>query len=411
MNNPIFGPRDSTNRRGFTLVELLVVIAIIGVLVGLLLPAVQAAREAARRMSCGNNFKQVGLAIIQYHAAYKVGPTHCSGSFGDGSEAGWTRSDLHNSASLSIMVGITPFIEQQVLWEIISKPNDYDEDGTIDFPAMGPHPTITGNRVNYEPWITEVPAFRCPSDPGVGAPGAGRTNYAACLGDGSRNLYIGGINWQAPGFERNNANSQQTRMSCRGMFVPREAMKFANVRDGLSNTIMMAEIITDRGNNDARTRLNRLLDTVDVDIKACANAGHMDAKRPGFWCDGTDCPVPTGPGAFPGPRSLFARGMQWAWAMPYNSCMVTTTPPNSELCVNRYEEGGGSISASSHHAGGVHVLTGDGAVIFISDSIDSGDQTAEPVNIANRPGEKSPYGLWGALGTRASKEPIDEPLQ
>ena len=70
----------SKHNRGFTLVELLVVIAIIGVLVGLLLPAVQAAREAARRMSCSNNFKQIGLGIHNYHSAYKQLPKHGTGT-------------------------------------------------------------------------------------------------------------------------------------------------------------------------------------------------------------------------------------------------------------------------------------------------------------------------------------------
>jgi prepilin-type N-terminal cleavage/methylation domain-containing protein len=72
--------RISKKQSGFTLVELLVVIAIIGVLVGLLLPAVQAAREAARRMSCSNNFKQVGLAIHNYHSAYKQLPLQGGGT-------------------------------------------------------------------------------------------------------------------------------------------------------------------------------------------------------------------------------------------------------------------------------------------------------------------------------------------
>src|SRR6056297_164274 len=129
----------SNTRRAFTLVELLVVIAIIGVLVGLLLPAVQAAREAARRMSCSNNFKQIGLAMHNYHAAYNQLPMHGTGTKvrAPANNNWWSQYNNENSWQLSALVGITPFMEQQALWEQISNPFDANQDGTVDYPAMG----------------------------------------------------------------------------------------------------------------------------------------------------------------------------------------------------------------------------------------------------------------------------------
>ena len=126
-------------RQGFTLVELLVVIAIIGILVGLLLPAVQAAREAARRMSCSNNFKQIGLAVHNYHSSYKQLPQNGSGT---------TRTDAghptFNSSRLfaSWLVGITPFIEQQALWENISNQSTQVTPGSVSYT----HLTLPTNR-------------------------------------------------------------------------------------------------------------------------------------------------------------------------------------------------------------------------------------------------------------------------
>lgn len=185
------------HRPAFTLVELLVVIAIIGVLVGLLLPAVQAAREAARRMSCSNNVKQLGLAIHNYHAAYNQLPTHMSGTMpqtfnaaGNGNPLGnSTRAPGHNLSRLSIFVALLPFFEQQALWEQISQPSA-DPDGRR-FSAMGPNSERRLNDHNshgfYAPWLTNVPTLRCPSDPGIGLPSQGRSNYSACLGDSCSN--------------------------------------------------------------------------------------------------------------------------------------------------------------------------------------------------------------------------------
>ncbi|MEM9369002.1 MAG: DUF1559 domain-containing protein, partial [Planctomycetota bacterium] len=297
----------SKRTSGFTLVELLVVIAIIGVLVGLLLPAVQAAREAARRMSCSNNFKQLGLAMHNYHAAYNALPIAGSGQAPNQPRQIWQNRNEASNHRLSILVGMLPFVEQQALWEQISNPLDADR----LYPPMGPTP----HRRQYTPWATEVPTFRCPSDPGTGLPALGRTNYVASHGDSIFRMRDGSL------CVRTNCNgsptlpypritgwSNQTRAAQRGFFVAHQQQRFRDVLDGLSNTIAMGEIATDLGDRDIRTQFTNAGDSANNsepnlvrNPSFCTDLGIIDPERPQFWAAGTN---------FRG--AVEGRGYRWA---------------------------------------------------------------------------------------------------
>lgn len=415
------------SRFGFTLVELLVVISIIGVMVGLLLPAVQAAREAARRMSCGNNFKQIGLGLHNYHAAYNQLPINGSGTGSNGLSIAAAPSATQragNSERLSWLVGITPFIEAQATWEQISNPLQIVVGSTTtSYPAMGPAPDPTAavsgsGATEYKPWWNEIPTLRCPSDPGItGVGGAmGITNYAACLGDSMQQMTYGA---KTEFLVRASGYAITARAACRGVFVMRQKMSFRDILDGTSNTIAAGEISSNLGTIQTRLKL-----TGATYLNPSACKANIDPLEPKNW---------NLPGAQVG-NSNESRGMRWACSGGVSTGFNTILPPNREICggpvtvatpaptvlmVNT--KGGRLVLAdavlppSSRHVGGCHVLMGDGAVKFITDSIDSGNSNGPMVAVDGAgatfpgclaPGSKSPYGLWGSLGTRGNAETI-----
>lgn len=426
---------------GFTLVELLVVIAIIGILVGLLLPAVQAAREAARRMSCSNNLKQIGLGIHNYHSAYKQLPTEGTGSYtndlGIGNNADWWKeNECSNLGQLSYLVGILPMVEQQALWDKISNPSvDFDNSGgqgppqgrnsgvagvnagchapNTQWNAMGPS---VRNRWNYIPWLTKIPTYRCPSDPGFGPPTPARTNYVANMGDSCHQVGKFGPKVLHILRPTNNWEAQYCTASSRGFFQFLTESKFRDILDGLSNTIAVLEVATDLGDRDIRTTLasdtqGQPWDNVGsrgpvYNPNFCRDSGWISPTEPQFWSNGQD-------GGTPPAREFGqteSRGASWATSMHYATQGWTILPPNRESCGNNWHDEPGAYGAASRHQGGAHVLMGDGAVVFMTDSVEAGDGRASSITYRNNRGKPSPYGLWGALGTRASKEKIEEQL-
>ena len=161
--------------------------------------------------------------------------------------------------------------------------------------------------------------------------------------------------------------------SCRGVFVPRKFTAFKDIQDGLSNTIACGEIATDLGDRDVRTTPHLFTGwgPVGVHTNPRVCQPDRDPNRPRFWSPGF-----TNIGA-----AENRRGYSWANGGPLYSGFNTTLPPNNEVCLGADHSSGGHAPASSRHPGGVHVLMADGAVKFVSESIEAGDDTA-PVGLA-----------------------------
>lgn len=348
---------QSDRRPGFTLVELLVVIAIIGVLVALLLPAVQAAREAARRNQCINNLKQIGLSAQNYHGAMNQFPW--GAVMGEGSL--WS-------------LFLTPYMEQQSVKNLVQIGKfSIDGDGNLTkedqfnwaYPGTT-YPASVASDPNYKNLIaceTPVPVFQCPS-----------AGYAGGQLDTSKDgwvvlkrqpcSYIGNASGLVTGQNGNTelnpaGNAHQKMRRLDGVLFSLSEISMKHIQDGTSNTMLVGEAFHD--------------------YEAIQNSGstpeHPLGNRQDHWYFGsddvdTDDNIPgfdpsEGLGSTGVPMNLQSAGQ--------NQC----ASPNSQACQQL------QVSFGSVHPSGMNAANCDGSVSFISEGIDSA--------------------AWSALGTRDSQ--------
>jgi prepilin-type N-terminal cleavage/methylation domain-containing protein/prepilin-type processing-associated H-X9-DG protein len=349
--------------RGFTLIELLVVIAIIAVLIALLLPAVQSAREAARRIQCTNNLKQMGLAFFNYESSVgSFPPSSIDYPMPTGAPGSWLYS-----VSWSPLARSFPFIEQSAIYNAINFAGNFDYDDP------------TNTTVSYTP----LPFLYCPSDPGshvddtsLGGTYCATSSYGTCNGD----WYVWSVNWGA---------TNTVGPMNRSLFGPNYARRIAMVIDGLSNTLAASEGLIGHGQ-----------------MRSCLSSPTYPSDPITGTYSFTNIPLP-------GPNSIAALAYQiqncgtatgkakaggpightrWCDGGVYYSGFTTAITPNADpTTMSRatgYSNGGQivpmdwdsvdendggptfmALNASSKHPGGVNALFADGSVHFIKNSV------------------------------------------
>ncbi len=311
-------------KSGFTLVELLVVITIIGILIALLLPAVQAAREAARRSQCVNNLKQLALGFHNYHQQKNCFPAYQYAVAITRPGTAYSYRWEYTGPFTLIM----PYIEQTQLYEQYNFNCGWDQSTNA---------TLKNSK---------IAAFICPTDGPYADRARNGNNYAVSTGS-------------TIGFYSSNPTKAN------GIFMQSVEMTFAEIRDGASNTILLGEI--NKGDNDS-TSLNKQRDVTQPLTSSITNAfpSADEIESAGVGCDTTVLTT-----------QRVNAGQDFLGGFALYSVFNTVAPPNWKhvTCCRGGDFGyacdrDGIIPARSFHPGGANHAFGDASVRFISDTID-----------------------------------------
>ncbi len=345
---------------GFTLVELLVVITIIGILIALLLPAVQSAREAARRLQCQNNLKQLGLACLNYESIYGVFPPASHWAQGP---TGMPSTDIQTANQSNLrenwVIMILPFLEQQPLYDAFD----------LTLPITDPE--------NEQARSAQLAVMRCPTDP------ANRTNYSGQSGNSHTSNH--GPNWGRGNYGANGALGFQTITvgsipaarpehwgdgNWRGVMGANASCSIAEIRDGTSNTILLHELRAGMVAHDVRGTW------------AMSGAGPSSCWAHGYLGDAR------------GPNAMYVNADDIGGCQEVRDS-VGGAQELQRLGMPCYPTSAPNIQATARslHVGGVFACFADGSVHWISNHVETS-------------GSSSYASVWDRLNLSASGQPI-----